>query len=115
MSGFKIGDEVVVVNRDRKATIEDTQLSRNGDMLYFVRFDDGECFYYREKDLGLASDFAKDRQLATVKDIRDFLLSDEFMTAFSKKFFSTPVNGGIVALDSVGMAASMDKAKGGEA
>ena len=39
-------------------------------------------------------------QSATVEEIRDLLLSDEFMTAFAKKFFSTPVDGGIVAYDS---------------
>lgn len=53
-----------------------------------------------------------DSKVATVGRIRDLLLSDEFMAAFVKKFFSTPVDGGIVALDSVSMAASMDKAKG---
>lgn len=51
-------------------------------------------------------------KVATVGRIRELLLSDEFMTAFVKKFFSTPVDGGTVTLDSVSMAASMDKAKG---
>lgn len=41
-----------------------------------------------------------DSRVATVGRIRDLLLSDEFMTAFAKKFFSTPVDGGIVAYDS---------------
>lgn len=100
MSGFKIGDEVVIVNRDRGGKVQGGQESRDGGMFYFVRFDDGQVLIYREHELGLKSDFAKDKQLATLRCVRELLLSDEFMTAFAKKFFSTPVDGGIVAYDS---------------
>lgn len=90
MSGFKVGDEVVIVNRDRGAKIESVHCSDRGE-LYYVRFDDGQLLIYREKELGLKSDFAKDKQLATLRCVRELLLSDEFMTAFAKKFFSTPM------------------------
>lgn len=100
MSGFKVGDEVVIVNRDRVAKVESVKRSERGD-LYYVRFDDGQLLFYREHELGLKSDFAKDNQIATLRCVRELLLSDEFMTAFAKKFFSTPVNGGIVAYDQV--------------
>lgn len=90
MSGFKVGDEVVIVNRDRGAKIESIHRSEHGDA-YYVRFDDGQLLFYREKELGLKSDFAKDKQLATLRCVREMLLSDEFMTAFAKKFHSMPL------------------------
>ena len=90
MSGFKVGDEVVIVNRDRGAKIESIHRSEHGDA-YYVRFDDGQLLFYRERELGLKSDFAKDKQLATLRCVRELLLSDEFMTAFAKKFHSTPL------------------------
>ena len=99
MSGFKVGDEVVIVNRDRGAKVEDIQHSERGDF-YCVRFDDGQLLFYRENELGLKSDFAKDKQLATLRCVRELLLSDEFMTAFAKKFFSTPMPMSIRSFDS---------------
>lgn len=45
--------------------------------------------------------YVLDSRVATVGRIRELLLSDEFMTAFAKKFFSTPVSGGIVAYEPV--------------
>lgn len=92
MSGFKVGDDVVIVNRDRGAKVESVQRSNAGDA-YFVRFDDGQLLFYREHELGLKSDFAKDKQLATLRCVRDLLLSDEFLDDVAKrmneKFFST--------------------------
>ena len=85
MSGFKVGDEVVIVNRDREGVIEETQESRNGGLLYFVRFSDGQFLIYREHELGLKSDFAKDNQLATLRCVRDLLLSDEFLDEVVKR------------------------------
>jgi hypothetical protein len=91
MSGFKVGDEVVIVNRDRGAKVESIHRSEHGDA-YYVRFDDGQLLFYREKDIGLKSDFAKEKQLATLQCVREMLLSDEFMTAFANKFDSTPLS-----------------------
>jgi hypothetical protein len=85
VSGFKVGDEVVIVNRDRGGVIEETQESRNGGLLYFVRFSDGQFLIYREHELGLKSDFAKDKQLATLRCVRELLLSDEFVDALAKR------------------------------
>ena len=85
MSGFKVGDEVVVVNRDRVGKVEEIQESRNGGLVYFVRFNGGELFVYREHEIGLKSDFAKDKQLATLRCVRDLLLSDEFIDALAKR------------------------------
>ena len=99
MSGFKVGDEVVIVNRDRGAKVESIHRSEHGDA-YYVRFDDGQLLFYREKELGLKSDFAKDKQLATLRCVREMLLSDEFMTLFAKKFFSTPMPMSIRSSDS---------------
>lgn len=111
MSVFKAGDDVVIVNRDRGAKVENVQLSERGD-LYYVRFDDGQLLIYREHELGLKSDFAKDKQLATLRCVRDLLLSDEFMTAFAKKFFSTPMPSTIMPGNSASMICGIDKAKG---
>lgn len=111
MSGFKVGDEVVIVNRDRGAKVESVQRSERGD-LYYVRFDDGQLLIYREHELGLKSDFAKDKQLATLRCVRDLLLSDEFMTAFAKKFFSTPMPSTIIPGNSASMICGIDKARG---
>ena len=95
MSGFKIGDEVVIVNRDRGGKVQGGQESRDGGMFYFVRFDDGQVLIYRENELGLKSDFAKDNQLATLRCVRDLLLSDEFIDALvermNEKLFVTEV------------------------
>lgn len=85
MSAFKIGDEVVIVNRDRGAKVESVRRSERGD-LYYVRFDDGQLLFYREHELGLKSDFAKDKQLATLRCVRELLLSDEFLEVFAKGF-----------------------------
>lgn len=84
MSGFKVGDEVVIVNRDRVAKVESVKRSERGD-LYYVRFDDGQLLFYREHELGLKSDFAKDNQLATLRCVRDLLLSDEFIDALVER------------------------------
>lgn len=84
MSGFKVGDDVVIVNRDRGAKIESVQRLKAGDV-YFVRFDDGQLLFYREHELGLKSDFAKDKQLATLRCVRDLLLSDEFLDDVAKR------------------------------
>jgi hypothetical protein len=84
MSGFKVGDDVVIVNRDRGAKIESIHRSEHGDA-YYVRFDDGQLLFYREKELGLKSDFAKDRQLATLRCVRKLLLSDEFLDDVAKR------------------------------
>ena len=84
MSGFKVGDDVVIVNRDRGAKVESVQRSERGD-LYYVRFDDGQRLIYREHELGLKSDFAKDKQLATLRCVRDLLLSDEFLDDVAKR------------------------------
>lgn len=85
MSGFKVGDEVVIVNRDRGGRVEEIQESRNGGLVYFVRFDDGQFLIYREHELGLKSNFAKDNQLATLRCVRDLLLSDEFLDDLAKR------------------------------
>ena len=112
MSGFKIGDEVVIVNRDKSGKVEEIQESRNGGLVYFVRFNGGELFVYREHEIELKSDFAKDNQLSTLRCVRDLLLSDEFMTAFAKKFFSTPLPSTIIPGNSASMICGIDKAKG---
>ena len=85
MSGFKIGDEVVIVNRDRVGKVEKIQESRNGGLVYFVRFNGGELFVYREHEIGLKSDFAKDKQPATLRCVRELLLSDEFLDDLAKR------------------------------
>ena len=84
MSGFKVGDEVVIVNRDRGAKVESIHRSEHGDA-YYVRFDDGQLLFYREKEIGLKSDFAKDTQLATLRCVRELLLSDEFVDVLAKR------------------------------
>lgn len=110
MSGFKVGDEVVIVNRDRGGKVESIQRLKAGDV-YFVRFDDGQLLFYKEHELGLKSDFAKDKQLATLRCVRDLLLSDDFMTAFAKKFFSTPLPSTIIPGNSASVICGIDKAK----
>lgn len=49
---------------------------------------------------------------ASLSEIRELLLSDEFMTAFAKKFFSTPLPSTIIPGNSAGMICGIDKAKG---
>lgn len=99
MSGFKVGDEVFVVQRHRAGRIETIDRSTTGCLIYFVRFSEKDLFFYTDDDLLLKSDIGEKSEQATLKDLRELLLSDEFMTAFAKKFFSTPMPASIQSID----------------
>lgn len=94
MSGFKVGDEVFVVQRHRVGVVEKLDQSPVRGLIYWVRFGD-DLFFFTEGELGLKADLDKNNQLLTVKDIRDLLLSDEFIDALvermNEKLFVTEV------------------------
>jgi hypothetical protein len=86
MRGFKIGDEVVVVSNRRVGKVEHRN-QRTDDPMYNVRFENGELLCYEDYALSSVRDFSKDVRLATVSNVRELLLSDEFMTEFTWKYF----------------------------
>lgn len=67
-----------------------------------------------EKDRQIREQFDRyivDSKVATVGRIRELLLSDEFMTAFAKKFLSTPMPSTIIPGNSASVICGIDKAK----
>jgi hypothetical protein len=83
MSGFKVGDEVVVVSNSRVGKVEN---QRTADRMYNVRFENGELLCYKDYELSSVRDFSKDVRLATVSNVRELLLSDEFVSEFARKY-----------------------------
>jgi hypothetical protein len=87
MSGFKVGDEVFVVQRHRAGRIETIGSHAKG-LIYYVRFSEKDVFFYKEDDLLLKSDSEEKRGRVTLKDLLELLLTDEFLDKLSERIFN---------------------------